>query len=153
MGCRSRRHKLLGERQGFSGGSDGKDSTWNVGDLGSIPGLGRSLEEDMATHSSILPGKSAWTEKPGGLLSMGSQRVGHDWVTKHSTAFKGMQFKIKIIIFCFTYNSICSVFLLFKSILIWELADFTWISLKGESLERSTTANYPHGREGELGLR
>ena len=48
---------------------------------------------------------------------------------------------------------ICSVFLLFKSILIWELADFTWISLKGESLERSTTANYPHGREGELGLR
>ena len=39
---------------GFSGGSDGKESTYNVGDLGSIPGLGRFLEEGMATHSSIL---------------------------------------------------------------------------------------------------
>ena len=39
---------------GFSGGSDGKESTYNVGDLGSISGLGRSLEEGMATHSSIL---------------------------------------------------------------------------------------------------
>ena len=33
---------------------DCKESTCNVGDLGLIPGLGRSLEEDMATHSSIL---------------------------------------------------------------------------------------------------
>ena len=36
------------------GGSDHKESTCNVGDLGLIPGLGRSLEEGMATHSSIL---------------------------------------------------------------------------------------------------
>ena len=33
----------------------------------------------MATHSSILAGESPWTEEPGGLQSMGSQRVGHDW--------------------------------------------------------------------------
>ena len=39
---------------GFPGGSDSKECVRNVGDLGSIPGLGRSLEEDMATHSSIL---------------------------------------------------------------------------------------------------
>ena len=39
---------------GFPGGSDGKESACNVGDLGSIPGLGRSLEEGMATHSSVL---------------------------------------------------------------------------------------------------
>ena len=32
----------------------------------------------MATHSSILAGKIPWTEEPGGLQSMGSQRVGHD---------------------------------------------------------------------------
>ena len=38
----------------FPGGSDGKESACNVGDLGSILGLGRSLEEGMATHSSIL---------------------------------------------------------------------------------------------------
>ena len=38
----------------FPGGSDGKASVYNVGDPGSIPGSGRSLEKEMATHSSIL---------------------------------------------------------------------------------------------------
>ena len=42
---------------GFPGGSDGKDSACNVGDLGSIPGLGISPGEGMATHSSILAWK------------------------------------------------------------------------------------------------
>ena len=36
------------------------------------------LEKEMATHSSILSWKISWTEEPGGLQSMGSQRVGHD---------------------------------------------------------------------------
>ena len=36
------------------------------------------MQEGMATHSSILPGESPWTEEPGGLQSMGSQRVRHD---------------------------------------------------------------------------
>ena len=36
------------------------------------------LEKGMATHSSILAQRIAWTEEPGGLQSMGSQRVGHD---------------------------------------------------------------------------
>ena len=42
--------------------------------------LGREdpLEDDMATLSSILAWKIPWTEKPGGLQSMGSQRAGHD---------------------------------------------------------------------------
>ena len=39
---------------GFPGGSHGKESACIVGDLGSIPGLGRAVEESMATHSSIL---------------------------------------------------------------------------------------------------
>ena len=39
-----------------------------------------ALEEGMATHPSILAWRSPWTEEPGGLQSMGSQRVGHDWV-------------------------------------------------------------------------
>ena len=50
---------------GFPGGSDGKESAHVVGDLGLIPGLGRSPEEGMATHSSILAwripmDKGAW---------------------------------------------------------------------------------------------
>ena len=44
------------------------------------------LEEGMATHSSIPAWRvPTWTEEPGGLQSMGSQRVWHIWATKHST--------------------------------------------------------------------
>ena len=53
----------------------------NSGDLrdtGSIPGSGRSLEEGMATHSSILTWRIPWTEEPDGLQSIGSQRAGRD---------------------------------------------------------------------------
>ena len=63
---------------GFLHGSDGKESTCNVGDLCLIPGLGRSLEKGKATHSSILAWRIPWTEEPGGLQPMGSQRVRHD---------------------------------------------------------------------------
>ena len=43
------------------------------------------LEESMATHSSILAWRIPWTEELGKLGSIGWQRVGHDWVTWHST--------------------------------------------------------------------
>ena len=39
------------------------------------------LEEEMATHSNILAWRVSWTEEPDGLLSMGLQRAGHNWVT------------------------------------------------------------------------
>ena len=48
---------------------------------GLIPGLGRSPGEGNATHSSILAWEIPWTEKPGGLQSMGSQRAGNNGVT------------------------------------------------------------------------
>ena len=63
---------------GFPGGSDGKASACNVGDLGSIPGWGRSPGEGNATHSSILAWKIPWREESGRLESMELQRVGHD---------------------------------------------------------------------------
>ena len=53
----------------------------NAGDIGIwVRSLGWEdpLEEEMATHSSILALRILWTEEPGGLQSMGSQRVGHD---------------------------------------------------------------------------
>ena len=45
-----------------------------------IQSLGRDdpLEKEMATHSSILAWEIPWTEEPGGLQPIGSQRVGHD---------------------------------------------------------------------------
>ena len=60
---------------GFPGGSNSKESVCNVGDLGSIPGQEEPLEKGMATHSSILAWRIPWTEEPGGLQSMGLQRV------------------------------------------------------------------------------
>ena len=66
--------------QDFPGGSDGKASAYNAGDAGSSHGSGRSPEEGNGIHSSTLDWKIPWTEKHGGLQSMGSQRVRHNWV-------------------------------------------------------------------------
>ena len=51
-----------------------------------VQSLGREdpLENEMAIHSSIIAWKIPWTEEPGRLQSMGSQRVGHNWVTSLS---------------------------------------------------------------------
>ena len=49
----------------------------NAGDVRSVPGSEDPLEEEMATHSSTLAWENPWTEEPGGLQPMGSQRVGH----------------------------------------------------------------------------
>ena len=65
-------------QQDFPGDSSGKESACNSRDLGSIPGQEDPLEDGMATHSRILAWKIPWTEKPGGLQSMGSLRVRHD---------------------------------------------------------------------------
>ena len=51
----------------------------DIRDVGSIPGSGRSPGKGMVTHSSILTWRISWTEEPGGLQSIGSQRVGHNW--------------------------------------------------------------------------
>ena len=72
---------------GFLGGSVSKKSACNAGELGSIPELGRSLGGGHGNSLSILvffPGESPTTERPGGLQSMGLQRVGQDWANKHS---------------------------------------------------------------------
>ena len=66
---------------GFPGGASGKDQPANAGDAretGCSLGWEDPLEEEMATRSCILAWKIPWTEEPGGLQSLGSQRVGHD---------------------------------------------------------------------------
>ena len=54
----------------FSWWLSGKEPVCNAGDMGLIPGSGRSLEKAMTTHSSILPWEIPWTEEPGGLQTM-----------------------------------------------------------------------------------
>ena len=60
-------------------------ATWET----QVQSLGREdpLEKEMATHSSTLAWKIPWTEEPGRLWSMGSQRVGYNWVTSFSFPF------------------------------------------------------------------
>jgi len=60
----------------------GKEFACRTGDLGSIPESGRFPGEEMATLFSILAWEISRTEEPGGLQSMGLQRVRHDFETK-----------------------------------------------------------------------
>ena len=69
---------------GFPGGSEGKVSAYNVGDLGSIPVSGRSPGEGNGNPSSILAWRIPWTEEPGRLHCIGSQKVKHDLATEHT---------------------------------------------------------------------
>ena len=62
---------------GFPLGPDVKESPFNEGDLGSIPGFGKYVQRDMMSLSNILSWKISWTEEPSRLQSIGSQRVGH----------------------------------------------------------------------------
>ena len=63
------------------------------------------LEEEMATHSSILAWKISWTEEPGGLQSMGSQRVGHDWATSLTHSLRDITNGYKDIQIIFSFHS------------------------------------------------
>ena len=86
--CKSEAHKSLwddsleifrfrdGMNPGFPGGSDSKESACIAGDLDS-----RSLGGGHGNPSSILAWRIPWTEEPGGLQFVGSQRVRHDWET------------------------------------------------------------------------
>ena len=84
----ARRFSPTAVLHGFPGGSEVKalpamQETW-------VRSLCRedSLEKEMATHSSILAWRIPWTDEPGGLQSMGSQRVGHD--TYHQQSEHGL---------------------------------------------------------------
>ena len=73
---------LLIRKMGFSGNASGKEPTCQCRRHtrhGFDHWVRRSPGGGMATHSSILALRIPWTEEPGGLQSMGSQRVGHKW--------------------------------------------------------------------------
>ena len=63
---------------GFLDGSDSKESACNEGDLGSVPGLGRSLGEGNGYPLPYSSLKNSGTEEPGSLQSVEWQRVRHD---------------------------------------------------------------------------
>ena len=68
----------IGMEEGFPGSSDSKESAYNARDLGLISGLGRSPGEGNSNPLGFLAWNMPWTKEPGGLKSMGLQRVGYD---------------------------------------------------------------------------
>ena len=77
---------MRGRDRGFPGGASGKEPAASARDGSGvvlIPGSRRSLEEDMATHSSILTRRIPWTEEPRGLQSLRLQR--RTQLRQHST--------------------------------------------------------------------
>ena len=83
----------MDEHMGFPGGSVVKNPPAHTGDVGSISGLGRSPEMEMATHSNILAWEIPWREEPGGLQSMRWQRAGHNFATNSATTTNGWTHK------------------------------------------------------------
>ena len=86
--------KKIKKHQIWKGKSEESDwweiwvSVCKAGDLGSIPVLEKFPWRRAWQPTPVsLPGESLWTEEPGRLQSMGSQRVGHDWTTKHMSFF------------------------------------------------------------------
>ena len=70
-------------KMGFPSGSDGKESVFNAGDTGSIPGSGRSPREEKWPPTLVfLPGKPHGQRTPAGYSPWGHKRVGHDLVIK-----------------------------------------------------------------------
>ena len=73
--------------KGFPDGSMVKNPPANAWDAGLIVEVWEGpLEEEMTTHSSVLAWEIPWTEEPGGLESMLSRRVGHNWACTHAVS-------------------------------------------------------------------
>ena len=91
--------------RGFSCGSSGKEATCNEGDLGSSPGLGRSPGERNGNPLQYSCLEIPWTEEPGGLESMRSQRVRHNWATNILTfALLSLVYTIRFSSFSLLYS-------------------------------------------------
>ena len=73
----NQRENINQVNMGFPGGLEDKVSAHNAGDLGLIPGSGRAPGEGNSNPLQFSCWRIPWTEEPGGLQSMGSQRVGH----------------------------------------------------------------------------
>ena len=123
-----------------------RPSVWET----QVPSLGQEdpLEKGMATHSSFLAWRMACTEEPGGLQSMGLQRVVHDWATNTLTytLIQNKKFKVreKKSIKCFTLSGTqrtlksASPVVLFSALKQGQLSYFSSSTLKSRDVTLST---------------
>ena len=79
------------------------------------------LEKEMTTHSSILAWRIPWTEKPGRLHPMGSQRVGHDWITNTFTLNFSLKLQHSIKIIFIIWQKEGKVYKFYLLIILYQL--------------------------------
>ena len=110
---------------GFPGGSVVKNLPASAGNAGLIPGLGKSLEEGMATYSSILPWEIPQAEEHDWLQPMELQRVRHDWAAEPHTSVLHMLMNISQCYFLNSSHSIplCVHKCILYSLLSWYVRD------------------------------
>ena len=81
------------------------------------------LEAGRITYSSILSGESPWTEEPGGLQSMVSQRAGHDWAPK--------------IMFCYCSHCCCMQAAVFLNLVLLQVSSYVMPVARHNSLRKA----------------
>ena len=91
---------------GFPGGAVVEKSPVNAGDTVRSLGQEDPLEKEMATHSNNFAWRIPWTDEPGGLQSMGSQRVGCNWAEELEAAEHAHMQKIQNFIYVTLENFI-----------------------------------------------
>ena len=106
-----------------------------------VPSLGWKdfLEKGMATHSSILPWRIPWKKQPGGIHSMGSQRIIQDWATKHMqiNKLKYSTFFKKILLFGHTAQEVGRI------LIPWPRVKSVPPTLEAQSANHWTTREVP----------
>ena len=102
--------------EGFPGASDGKESTCNAGNLGSIPGEGSGNPLQYSCLEN--------PEEPNRLQSMGSQKVRHVWVTKHACVhyFFGVIMELYIIFFSKPLSLVIHTKTIMDEVMGWMVA-------------------------------
>ena len=101
------------ESAGFPGGSDGKESTYYQETWVQSLCWEDPLQKGMATHSNILAWRIAWTEETGGLEPMGSQRIGHYWITNiHTRSLQHFSCFVPWSLLCMNKRKMQSIFLI-----------------------------------------
>ena len=97
------------------------------------------LEKEMATHSSILAWRVPWTEEPGGLQSMGLQRIGHKWGTNFHFHFSRFAWA-----FIWLSNSFRDLSLCTQWTWIWANSRRCWSTGKPGMLQRMGSQRIRH---------
>ena len=122
-------------RSGFPGGSEVKVSAWNAGDLGLILGSGRSPGEGNGNPLQYSCLENPMEGGAGGLQSMGSQRVRHDWAKKKKKVDCLLS---KVLNAAIIGSSPQLKFLCYLSFFYYISSAFTKFYLKGEKCSRKS---------------